>query len=429
MHRVKMGHTIRTRGPGITVVAFFTVIAAVTTNTTCAGTKTTVCEKSGFHCGPGQVCDVAQDACIDIGGCGDGIVSDEKEADGSPKEVCDDGNITDGDGCSANCKSNETCGNGFVDKIRGESCDDGERNGTLGDSCNSSCVLTACGNGMVDVNEDCDPGPQDSPGCNSNAANDPVNLINLDPTLRFGCKVSKCGDGYVNKAAGEECDDGILSATCNSPVLCTKATCGDGYYNPKANEECDTGGDTPACNGNSVGDLNHPNDSNSKCHIPSCGDNYTNKMFKNPDTQKFEECDTGAIDTSSCDFDCTTPVCGDGHVNKAAGEECDDGNLDNSDDCPDGSGGTCKHAVCGDGFTQTTGSNTEDCDTKGVDTAGCNGKACTLPRCGDGYLNSAAGELCDPGDATHPQVGCPGPGGSGSTCASSGSSKCKACGG
>lgn len=36
-----------------------------------------------------------------------------------------------------------------------------------------------------------------------------------------------------------------------------------------------------------------------------------------------EECDDGGIDTPTCDFDCTSAVCGDGHINTAAGEACD----------------------------------------------------------------------------------------------------------
>jgi cysteine-rich repeat protein len=35
----------------------------------------------------------------------------------------------------------------------------------------------------------------------------------------------------------------------------------------------------------------------------------------------------------SCDFNCTPPVCGDGIVNQAAGEHCDDGNNNNTDAC------------------------------------------------------------------------------------------------
>src|ERR1041385_4437595 len=48
--------------------------------------------------------------------CGNGI----KTAD----ELCDDGNNTSGDGCSADCRSLETCGNGTVDSAKGEQCDD-----------------------------------------------------------------------------------------------------------------------------------------------------------------------------------------------------------------------------------------------------------------------------------------------------------------
>jgi cysteine-rich repeat protein len=41
--------------------------------------------------------------------CGDGVV------DGSAGEICDDGNNVNGDGCSADCKSNEICGNGIIE--------------------------------------------------------------------------------------------------------------------------------------------------------------------------------------------------------------------------------------------------------------------------------------------------------------------------
>lgn len=38
-------------------------------------------------------------------------------------EVCDDGNTKGGDGCSADCKSNETCGDGVVQVTKGEQCE------------------------------------------------------------------------------------------------------------------------------------------------------------------------------------------------------------------------------------------------------------------------------------------------------------------
>lgn len=73
---------------------------------------------------------------------------------------------------------------------------------------------------------------------------------------------------------------------------------------------------------------------------PFCGDGVVNGD---------EECDD-RTESAQCNSDCTINRCGDGVVNQAAQEECDDGNQDNSDACPDGEGGSCKNAICGDGF-------------------------------------------------------------------------------
>ncbi|MFN0252310.1 MAG: kelch repeat-containing protein [Kofleriaceae bacterium] len=64
--------------------------------------------------------------------CGDGRVG--------PIEVCDDGNTTGGDGCSSDCVSDETCGNGIIDLQVGEECDDGASFAGLShDGCSSGC--------------------------------------------------------------------------------------------------------------------------------------------------------------------------------------------------------------------------------------------------------------------------------------------------
>jgi len=88
-------------------------------------------------------------ACVPVV-CGDGKVG--------LGEVCDDGDTTSGNGCSADCLSKETCGNGIVDPIRlgpmlaalpNEQCDDG--NLVSGDGCSSNCKLETPRWSLVDA--------------------------------------------------------------------------------------------------------------------------------------------------------------------------------------------------------------------------------------------------------------------------------------
>lgn len=59
-----------------------------------------------------------------------------------PPEECDDGNLVDGDNCSATCVSEASplCGDGIVQSQLGEVCDDG--NATNSDGCNADCLPT-----------------------------------------------------------------------------------------------------------------------------------------------------------------------------------------------------------------------------------------------------------------------------------------------
>jgi cysteine-rich repeat protein len=78
---------------------------------------------------------------ISTGGlCTDGVCREYFCGDGDvgAAEVCDDGNQVDGDGCSARCNSDESCGNQVIDLSRGEQCDDGVR-GLSSDGCSSTC--------------------------------------------------------------------------------------------------------------------------------------------------------------------------------------------------------------------------------------------------------------------------------------------------
>ncbi|MFP6626263.1 MAG: hypothetical protein VCA74_04285, partial [Deltaproteobacteria bacterium] len=90
------------------------------------------------------------------------------------------------------------------------------------------------------------------------------------------------------------------------------------------------------------------------------------------------------------------PTCGDGL--KEGGEACDDGNLVNSDICPDNmaTGGVCSIANCGDGHLWTGAEQCDDGDANSDTTADACRSSCALPRCGDDVIDS--GEECDTGN-------------------------------
>ncbi|MEO1483574.1 MAG: DUF4215 domain-containing protein [Myxococcota bacterium] len=74
--------------------------------------------------------------------CGDGILDSD--------EVCDDGNLVSGDGCSGDCLSDETCGNGYLDATRAEVCDDG--NARSRDGCTGECRVVEVPNWDLESN-------------------------------------------------------------------------------------------------------------------------------------------------------------------------------------------------------------------------------------------------------------------------------------
>lgn len=103
-----------------------------------------------------------------------------------PREDCDDGNLTSGDGCSAACYREPRCGDRIRDPY--EECDDG--NTTDGDGCSATCIREPrCGDGIRDPGEQCDDG-------NSNEAD----------SCSSACLLTQCGNSVV--VPGEQCDDG-----------------------------------------------------------------------------------------------------------------------------------------------------------------------------------------------------------------------------
>ena len=201
-----------------------------------------------------------------------------------------------------------------------------------------------------------------------------------------------CGDGIVG--ADEACDGGG-EATADCDADCTEVVCGDGVVNSAAGETCDDGNtEVEACD---YGE--------SSCVV--CGSACTEVAGEvlycgNGTVEGDEACDE-AGDTSACDADCTEADCGDGYLNTSANEACDDGNTvteicDYGVESCEVCNFLCQYEAgsvryCGDG--EVDYSYGEACDEEGQ-TETCD-EDCTQVECGDGLVNETAGEACDAG--------------------------------
>ncbi|MBI5504854.1 MAG: DUF4215 domain-containing protein [Deltaproteobacteria bacterium] len=112
-----------------------------------------------------------------------------------------------------------------------------------------------------------------------------------------------------------------------------------------------------------------------------------------------EQCDDGnLIDTDDCTNACQDARCGDGRVHDGA-EQCDDGNNNSGDGCTT----ACVTEYCGDGTVNN--GTTEQCDDgNALSGDGCS-DACADEFCGDGVVNDSGTEECDDGN-TDSNDGC-----------------------
>jgi cysteine-rich repeat protein len=120
------------------------------------------------------------------------------------------------------------------------------------------------------------------------------------------------------------------------------------------------------------------------CKLATCGDG-----FKQPG----EDCDLGAGNSNAgtCTLACKAPKCGDEFVQASNLEECDDGNLADTDGCV----GACKLAKCGDSFVQA---GVEQCDDANQSNTDACTTQCKAAACGDGFVQAGIGEQCDDGN-------------------------------
>lgn len=251
-----------------------------------------------------------------------------------------------------------------------------------------------------------DPGSQGSPDAAALPARceaGPVNTCNgCDPLSH-----------PISQACGDESIDVCVpgSKTCADGTIKTCDAQGRGFSTTACPSE------RPICAGNgSCAQCARASDCPlaSECAIADCqSGNCVTSLKAAGSTCSRDICDA----KGTCG---PAPTCGDGIVNQPS-EQCDDGNGSNIDDCVS----TCKLAVCGDGFINSTGPNRniENCEP-GVggetawtcDMARCQRqtmyKACTSRSdCGADescYLGNCS-RSCSPSDGLGSETDCPAP--------------------
>ena len=393
--------------------------------------KNEVCDDGNTQDGDGCSHD-----CLSLEKCGNGIKDVNEECDDgntdagdgcSPKctiercgngivdahEVCDDGNTNDGDACSHDCLFGAGCGNGIIDVDAFgkplEECDDGNTDDN--DDCRNDCVVNRCGDGIQNLHgshvEACDGAtpaskgsrvvtPTDTAACNSdctvpscgdgklNRTFAPASGHGLEqcepPSVANGCsadcRFERCGNGVTDPS--EECDDGtnLKGSGC---FECRREECGNGRIDP--GEQCDDGNPDSGdgCTGGTL--------AAGGCRIEFCGDGVKNDLT----SHTTEDCDT-TTSSATCNFDCTTPTCGDHIVNSqftppgAAGpEQCDPPSV------ATGCSATCRFEHCGNGVVDPG----EQCDN-GTNLKGSGCFECRREECGNGRIDP--GEQCDDGN-------------------------------
>ena len=311
------------------------------------------------------------------------------------------------------CDQCSTCGDGIVDVMMGEECDDG--NGINDDACTTSCKDAECGDGYWQElgadggagggdDEECDDGNnKDGDGCSSDC---------LDEDLCVGGSPDETVEG------DEECDDNNLVDTDTCDSNCRLTTCNDGIVqSPNGmglNEECEKDSECTA---------------SEFCSGCLCVDD---DICGNGVTEGIEECDDGKRCTDNgdpCqdDADCANNDCagfsGDGCTtpdvcvpSQSPNElTCNDGidnDCNNGADCADAAdcpattacqgGGKCYSGTCcGDGAADAG----EECNEPGKSCtlpATCNNNTCRCVaaiECGD-WLKEGA-EECDDGNTNN----------------------------
>ncbi len=258
--------------------------------------------------------------------CGDGVVETElgelcdkgiATGDGACPAACDDGvactsDVLLGVDCTAACTHAEITGPADADGC----CPAGANANT-----DSDCAA-ACGNGVLETGEGCDPGITVGSGSCPTACNDDM-ACTTDALVGGGTCAAMCTTTPITAPLNNDgcCPAGETSGTDND---CAPA-CGNGFVDP--GETCDKAitigpgmcptscSDGVACTKDT---LTGGGTCTAACSYPAITAPADNDGC----------CPTGA--NANNDNNCT-PLCGNGVAE--SGEQCDDGNIVNTDTC------------------------------------------------------------------------------------------------
>ncbi len=273
----------------------------------------------------------------------------------------------------------------------------------------------SCGDGVLDVGEQCDGDAFGNETCITQGYNG--GTLACDDQCRLvltACEAEgRCGDGIVQTEYDEECEAGVSTESCEElergtgTAVCD-ANCRYDYSGCTASSVCGDGTieDVEECEGSNLNDStcitlgyyggtlgcddNCYFDITSCAAVGQCGDNTIQSEWS-------EECDGSNLQnatcaslgyyggTLACDEDCgydlsdcaAAGMCGDDIVQTTEGEECDGTSLQ---------GETCESFGHDYGGTLTCD---ENCN---YDLSGC------LGWCGDGIIEGGQGETCETGN-------------------------------
>ena len=377
----------------------------------CNGAETCdegTCVTGDAPCVAGETCDEENAACLpdrDGDGVPDDLDNCPDDANPSQADTDEDGVADACDNCpgTSNPEQTDTDEDGVGDECQGDQDGDGVPDEE--DNCPEEHNIDQMDTDDDGLGDACDPCPNDPEddadrdGVCGDVDQCPDTPLRTEVDAN-GCPIDEppppptCGNGTID--AGEDCDDGGESATCD--VNCTPAECGDGTRNATAGEECDDGNTTAGdgCDEDCQAEAGPANDT---CANPTpIGDGETSFSNEGATTDGPDE---GAI----CSFSgyshiesdiwyCHEATCDDELIVSLCGSEHNDTKMAVylGCQCPTAAPIACSDDDCGVGFESRITLQAQAGQSYLIRIGGFEGEQ------GSGIINILCGvETCEPG--------------------------------